>query len=170
MLLVWGRLQDNRAKILLFYFLHFTLLFFTTLLILFNNIIYWVPWGKLHRYCLTGSHHRAYDHLSTLQVTGCIFQNSWTGHNDMVAAPAASEETNLNGTIMPELDHKSFLLNLSHLLLRGVHYSKNIQKCKTNLKNNWASATHTNTHRTPKIAPVRVSPMLSGLLWAPVSS
>lgn len=69
-LLVWGRFQDGRAKIPWFYFLHCVLF----LLILFNNIIYWVPWGKLHRYCLTGSHHRAYDHLSTLQVTGCIFQ------------------------------------------------------------------------------------------------
>lgn len=55
-------------------FISSTLLFFTSMLILFNNIISWVPRGKLHRYCPTGSQHRVYDHLSTLQVTGCIFQ------------------------------------------------------------------------------------------------
>lgn len=82
----------------------------------------------------------------------------------MVAAPAASEKTNLNGTIMAELDHKSFLFNISHLLLKGVHYSKKHSKVQNQFEEQLGITTHTNTHRTPKIASVRVLPKLSGLL------
>lgn len=71
----WGADSRTREQ----KFLHFisSILFcivFTTLLILFTNIIFWVLQGKLHRYCLIGSHHGAY--LSTLQVRDCIFQKA----------------------------------------------------------------------------------------------
>lgn len=65
----------------------------------------------------------------------------------MVAAPAASEEISPNRTIMACLDLKSHSSLTFSFTSQGILYSRNVQKCKTSFKKEWAQATHINTDK-----------------------